>query len=44
MMDSGMLIGLKKKEHSYKVIVKKLLTKKELDDEDTEFLKKQGLL
>lgn len=42
--DSGVIIGLQKKIKKYKEIVKKLLNKERLAEEDKDFLDKEGLL
>ena len=41
--NSGAIIGLKKKEKVFKEIVRKLLNKEELIEEETKFLEKEGL-
>ena len=42
--NSGTIIGLKAKEKKFKNIIKKLLNKKELSEEEKEFLKKEKVL
>lgn len=42
--NSGMIIGMKKKEKKLKEIIKKLLNHEELSEEDKEFLIKEELL
>lgn len=41
--DSGAVIGMKVKEKKYKEIVRKLLMKRDLTDEEIKFLEKEGL-
>ena len=38
MYENGIMIGLKKKEQKYKKIIKKLLNKEQLDEDDKKFL------
>jgi len=37
------MLGLKRKEHKYKKILQKLINKEDLNEEEVEFLKKQGI-
>ena len=41
--DSGAIIGMKVKEKKFKDIIKKLLTKKSLSEEDKQFLEKENI-
>jgi len=41
--NSGAIIGMKAKEKKYKIIIKKLLAKEDLSEEDKEFLKKENV-